>query len=121
MLIQKKMNDLPSEQDVKALEVYLRLSKRPESYEVQRDLNGLMHWLDITSNGFALRLRKAYPGLTVYELNLCCLLRLGYSWEEVGEVMKVKDTTVRRYIYRICKRLTIPGHKKGFEHFISSF
>ena len=115
------MNDLPSEQDVKALEVYLRLSKRPESYEVQRDLNGLMHWLDITSDNFALRLKEAYPQLTMHELNFCCLKRLGYSLEEMQEVMGIKDASLRRYIYRVCCRLGIPGNKKDFERFITAY
>ena len=116
-----KMNELVSEEDVKALEVYLCLTKRPDTYNWQRDLCNLMHWLDITSDNFALRLRKAYPQLTMHELNFCCLKRLGYSLEEMQEVMGIKDASLRRYIYRVCCRLGIPGNKKDFECFITCY
>ena len=116
-----KMNELVSEKDVKALEVYLCLTKRPDIYEWQRDLCNLMHWLDITSDNFALRLKEAYPQLTMHELNFCCLKRLGYSLEEMQEVMGIKDASLRRYIYRVCCRLGIQGNKKDFEKFITCY
>ena len=116
-----KMNELVSEKDVKALEVYLCLTKRPDIYEWQRDLCNLMHWLDITSDNFALRLKGAYPQLTMQELNFCCLKRLGYSLEGMQEVMGIKDASLRRYIYRVCCRLGIPGNKKDFEKFITCY
>ena len=115
------MNELVSEEDVKALEVYLCLTKRPDTYNWQRDLCNLMHWLDITSDNFALRLKETYPQLTMHELNFCCLKRLGYSLEEMQEVMGIKDASLRRYIYRVCCRLGIPGNKKDFEKFITCY
>ena len=121
MSVMCKMNELVSDEDVKALEAYLCLKRRPDTYEWQRDLYDLMHWLEITSDSFALRLKEAYPQLTMQELNFCCLQRMGYSWEEIGGIMKVKGETVRRYVYRVCGRLQIQGNKKDFEHFISSF
>ena len=120
-MVMCKMNELVSEKDVKALEVYLCLTKRPDIYEWQRDVYNLMHWLDITSDNFALRLKEAYPQLTMHELNFCCLKRMGYSWEEIGGIMKVKSETVRRYVYRVYGRLQIQGNKKAFERFIASY
>ena len=121
MRVMCKMNALVSDEDVKALEAYLCLKRRPDTYEWQRDVYNLMHWLDITSDNFALRLKEAYPQLTMQELNLCCLQRMGYSLEEMQEVMWVKDASLRRYVYRICSRLGIPGNKKGFETFITAY
>ena len=121
MRVMCKMNELVSEEDVKALEVYLCLTKRPDTYNWQRDLCNLMHWLDITSDNLALRLKEAYPQLTMHELNFCCLKRLGYSLEEMQEVMGIKDASLRRYIYRVCCRLGIPGNKKDFECFITCY
>lgn len=115
------MNELVSEKDVKALEVYLRLLKKPASYEMQRDLGYLKHWLDLTSDGFALRMKKAYPQLTQHEMNLCCLQRLGYSLEEMEAIMQVKEASIKRYVYRVCNRLQIQSNKKDFEHFIASY
>ena len=110
-----------SMKDIEALEVYLLLLREPDAYDMQQDLFCLMHWQYLTSDGFALRLRKEYPQLTLQELNLCCLLRMGYSWKKIGELMKVKDGTARRYIYRVCSRLDIPGNKKDFERFIKTY
>ena len=110
-----------SMKDIEALEVYLLLLREPDAYDMQRDLFSLMHWLDLTSDGFALRLQREYPQLTLQELNFCCLQRMGYSWEKIGELMKVKDGTVRRYIYRVCSRMDIPGSKKDLELFIASY
>ena len=115
------MENRVSIKDIEALEVYLRLLREPITYDMQRDLFSLMHWLDLTSDGFALRLQREYPQLTLQELNFCCLQRMGYSWEKIGELMKVKDGTVRRYIYRVCSRLVIPGNKKDLELFIASY
>ena len=115
------MDEWVSIQDINALAVYLRLSKKPDTYDMHEDLCNLMHWLDITSDNFALRLKEAYPQLTMQELNLCCLQRMGYSLEEMQEVMWVKDASLRRYVYRICSRLGIPGNKKGFETFITAY
>lgn len=114
-------SELVSLKDFNALEVYLRLLKIPTSYCMKNDLPSLCHWLDLTSDGFALRLRKEYPQLTLQELNLCCLLRMGYSWKKIGGLMKVKGDTTRRYIYRVCSRLDIPGNKKDFERFIKTY
>ena len=115
------MENRVSIKDIEALEVYLRLLREPITYDMQRDLFSLMHWLDLTSDGFALRLQREYPQLTLQELNLCCLLRMGYSWKKIGELMKVKDDTARRYIYRVCSRLDIPGNKKDFERFVKTY
>lgn len=76
------MNELVSEKDVKALEVYLRLLKKPASYEMQRDLGYLKHWLDLTSDGFALRMKKAYPQLTQHEMNLCVCKGWDILWRK---------------------------------------
>ena len=76
-----------TERDVKALEVYLRLLKMPSTYRMERDLTELMHWLDLTSDDFVYRLRKAYPRLTRNEINLCCLLRVDCSWEKIIALM----------------------------------
>ena len=115
------MDEWVSIQDINALAVYLRLSKKTDTYDMHEDLCNLMHWLDITSDNFALRLKEAYPQLTMHELNFCCLKRLGYSLEEMQEVMGIKDASLRRYIYRVCFRLGIPGNKKDFEKFITCY
>lgn len=115
------MDEWVTIRDIKALAVYLKMARKPDAYDIHQDLFNLMHWLDLTSDGFAQRLYKEYPLLTMQELNLCCLQRMGYSWEEIAGIMKVKDETIRRYVYRVCNRLQILGNKKDFEYFISSY
>ncbi|MBQ4056889.1 MAG: hypothetical protein IJD32_07320 [Bacteroidaceae bacterium] len=110
-----------TERDVKALEVYLRLLKMPSTYCMEEDLKELMHWLDLTSNDFVYRLRKAYPQLTHNEINLCCLLRMGYSWEKITAMMGVKERTVYRTLYRACNHMSQRGSKEGFKTFIQGY
>lgn len=73
----------PTEKDIQSLAIYLKLLSYPESYDMENDLISLKHWLDLTSNNFATRLKQNYPYLTRRETNLCCLLRMGYSWENI--------------------------------------
>lgn len=110
-----------TEQDVKALEVYLRLMKMPSTYRMERDLTKLMHWLDLASDDFAYRLTREYPRLTLNEINLCCLLRMDCSWEKISVMMGVKERTIYRTLYRACEHMDKKGSKEAFKSFIRSY
>ena len=115
------MNETVSIQDFKALEVYLRLLKRPTSYCVGNDLFYLKHWLDLTSENFASRLKKEYPRLTNKEMNLCCFQRMGYSIEEMSRMLQVKEDTIKRNMYRACTHLNISNNREVFKAFVAAF
>ena len=115
------MNEFVSMQDFKALEVYLRLSKKPTSYNMEADLFYLKHWLDLTSENFASRLKKEYPRLTDKEMNLCCFLRMGYSIEEMSRMLQVKEDTIKRNMYRACTHLNIGNNREVFKTFVIAY
>lgn len=114
-------SELVSLKDFNALEVYLRLLKIPTSYCVKNDLPSLCHWLDLVSDNFASRLKKEYPRLTAQEMNVCCFQRLGYSMEDMGRIMQVKEESIRRTIYRVCTYLDIKNSKELFYDFIETY
>ena len=91
-----KMNEFVSVQDLKAFEVYLRLLKNPYSYSMEDDFVYLKHWVDLTSENFASRLKKEYPRLTDKEMNVCCFLRMGYSIEAMSRMLHVKEGSIKR-------------------------
>ena len=97
----------PTEKDIQSLAIYPKLLSYPESYDMENDLISLKHWLDLTSNNFATRLKQNYPYLTRRETNLCCLLRMGYSWENISALMGVKKGSIYRLVYRLCKKIRL--------------
>lgn len=109
----------PTEKDIQSLAIYLKLLSYPESYDMENDLISLKHWLDLTSNNFATRLKQNYPYLTRRETNLCCLLRMGYSWENISALMRVKKESIYRLVYRLCKKMGLEGHRDEFRTFIN--
>ena len=110
----------PTEKDIQSLAIYLRLLSCPESYDMENDLIPLRHWLDLTSNNFATRLKLNYPYLTSRETNLCCLLRMGYSWEKISVMMGVKKESIYRLVYRLCIKMGLKGHRDEFRTFINT-
>ena len=108
-------------EDIRALELYTRLRQDPSLYNPSADYDALLRWVDIASVRFAERLQESYPHLNVSEINLCCLVRMGYSPSQMSEILHVKIPTVNRYIYRICTSLELPNHKESFRQFIVAF
>ena len=115
MLIQNKLFkqaiQLSTLEDIQALEFYLRLLQSPLTYNPKNDLPLLQHWLNLAYNNFAIRWRNAYPNLTSTELTLCYLQRMGYTQKRMSTIMRVKEETIRRNIYRTCEHLNIQNDK----------
>ena len=107
--------------DIQALGLYLRLTESPESYYPMSELTNLMHWLDLSSSNFATRLRDKFPMITPTEMNLCCLIRMGYSIEQIATIMHIKTTSIHRNIYRTCTHLDLENNKEAFIGFITSY
>lgn len=129
MLVQHKfirqeynhMLQFATKADIDALIVYLRLLQSPETYNPQTDIASLQHWLNLTQNNFVSRLKETYPNLTLAELNLCCLQRIGYSPKQMSQALRVKEDTVRRNVYRVCTHLNLENDKAQFANFIQHF
>ena len=108
-------------EDILALGVYIRLKRDLSLYNPSSDLPLLGHWLDIVYNQFASRLTSEHRNLTVSELNICYLHRMGYSIQEMSQAMHVKTDSIKRYIYRACANMGIPQSREEFAKYISKF
>ena len=108
-------------EDILALGVYIRLKRDLSLYNPSSDLPLLGHWLDIVYNQFASRLTSEHRNLTVSELSICYLHRMGYSIQEMSQAMHVKTDSIKRYIYRACANMGIPQSREEFGKYISKF
>ena len=108
-------------EDILALGVYIRLKRDLSLYNPSSDLPLLGHWLDIVYNQFASRLTSEHRDLTISELNICYLHRMGYSILEISQAMHVKTDSIKRYIYRACANMGIPQSREEFDKYISKF
>ena len=108
-------------EDILALGVYIRLKRDLSLYNPSSDLPLLGHWLDIVYNQFASRLTSEHRNLTVSELSICYLHRMGYSIQEMSQAMHVKTDSIKRYIYRVCANMGIPQSREEFAKYISKF
>ena len=78
---------------------------------------------DALHQQFFERLRKAFPQLTETDLQLCCLIRLGYDKKEQKSLLKITDDSLEKRKQRLKRRLD-PNKKweKGeLEQFIHHF
>lgn len=108
-------------EDILALGVYIRLKRDLSLYNPSSDLFLLGHWLDIVYNQFAFRLASEHRNLTVSELSICYLHRMGYTIQEISQAMHVKTDSIKRYIYRACANMGIPQSREEFDKYISKF
>ena len=108
-------------EDILALGVYIRLKLDLSLYNPSSDLFLLGHWLDIVYNQFASRLASEHRNLTVSELSICYLHRMGYTIQEISQAMHVKTDSIKRYIYRACANMGIPQSREEFDKYISKF
>lgn len=108
-------------EDILALGVYIRLKRDLSLYNPSSDLPLLEHWLDIVYNQFASRLTSEHRNLTVSELSVCYLHRMGYSILEISQAMHVKTDSIKRYIYRACTNMGISQSREEFGKYISKF
>ncbi len=107
-------------EDILALGVYIRLKRDLSLYEPASDLPLLGHWLDIVYAQFASRLCATHTNLTTTELSVCYFHRMGYSIDEISQLMHVKPETIKRYIYRTCTSMGIPQSREEFTKYIST-
>ena len=78
---------------------------------------------DALHQQFFERLRKAFPQLTETDLQLCCLMRLGYDKKEQKSLLKITDDSLEKRKQRLKRRLdpTKKWEKGELEQFIHHF
>ncbi len=104
--------------NVKAIQVALSLLE-DHTCHLPDDRVALRRWMDLSKNNFASRLSALRPPLKEHYIDICCLMALGLSVDEVAAVMRVTPQTVERYMTQICVECHYPSRgKKGFMAFL---
>lgn len=111
----------PSAKDIEALRVFLKLQRDYTLFHPVRDKEHLAHWLDMTSNGLASRLKAIHPDLTSTEQCLCYLHSLGYNLQQIADILHIEKRSVERYIIRICGKFNIENSRTSFCKYMLSF
>ena len=87
-----------------------RLSNELEStVENQSNQDLLQDRVEEINSQFEAKLRDRIPDITVQEVKVCQLLKLGMNNQQIAEVLNRSDVTVRSYRYRIRKKAGLPA------------
>lgn len=108
-------------QDVRALQSALYLLKN-RTCDLSKNRTSLKHWLNISKDNFADKLKAVHPTLKENFLDICYLAVLGLSIEEIAQTMNVNIRTVERYMAQICLEVRYSERgKRGFIEFLNDF
>lgn len=61
--------------------------------------------LDILYNGFYSRLRKEFPSLNEMDLQVCCLIKSGFTTSRIADVFCISSPSITKKKYRIRERI----------------
>lgn len=87
----------------------------------EQDRPRLLHWLNISKNGLIEKLQTAYPSMKDRQIDICCLAALGFSIDEIADILHIDPRSVERYMGQICQVVHLEQRgKKGFFHFINT-
>ena len=105
-----------SPETAEAVQFYLNLiERRNATYRPAEDRFKLAHWLNISRNRWAERLVSLYPTLTNGEKDICYLFAIGFSFDEMADLLQIQPRSVDRVVYRICKKMGLDqGNKEDF-------
>lgn len=80
----------------------------------------LYFWTDITCRKFCSRLEETHPTLKKRDLQICCLIKLGFSNDDIRMIFDIQQGTLYTDKNNTKRRL---GLKEGvkLEHWLSSF
>lgn len=70
---------------------------------------------------FAERLTAAYPTLTTAEVNLCMLLRAGYSNKEAAQALHLTADSLKTYRQHLRSKFSLVGGREVLGDFLSNF
>ena len=107
--------------DVRTLSWYIHLRMDLSSYNSIVDYPILCHWLNMVGDGLANRFTEKHPNLRTTEKTLCYLRYVGFTYSQVAEILHVKESSITRYVYRICEGLNLPKSKSEFEKYLHTF
>ena len=105
-----------SSDTAEAVQLYLHLmSRQGAKYQPAEDRFKLAHWLNVSQNLWADRLATQYPTLSNGEKDICYLFAIGFSFDEMADLLQIQPRSVDRSVYRICKKMGFEqGNKEEF-------
>lgn len=105
-----------SPENAEAVQLYLNLINRTNiHYHPSEDRPILAHWLNISQDHWAERLNSHYPTLSNGEKDICYLFAIGFSLDEMADLLQIQPRSVDRVVYRICRKMGLSqGNKEDF-------
>lgn len=70
----------------------------------QEGFNQLQDRIDVINTEYETYLRSQIRGITVQEIRLCSLLKLGMTNQQIAKLLNKSDTTIRSYRFRLRKK-----------------
>lgn len=81
----------------------------------------LLTLIDVAYDDFTLRLQAADPALTQDAVRFCCLLKAGFSVEEIMRLLSVTKDAVYKRRSRLRKELLPSADERSLEAFLTDF
>lgn len=106
--------------DLKAMNWYLLLRTGKDTYHPKQDRDQLYRWTNITENDFVQRLKEYHPELAPLELDLCCLVRLGFNTSQISELTSYEPASLKRMLRKIYPVFGV-NSKEEFEGYVGRF
>ena len=86
-----------------------------------KDWEEISSFLEVVSDGFPERLRKAFPNLREKDYQFCMLVRLGFSGKDLADIYGIAETSLKQKLVDYKQRLDIPDKSVSFKQFIAGF
>lgn len=116
-ILDPKMEDVY----VRAFRIYLAIRMGIFNTGIlSNDWERVFKLFDFLYSGFVERLKSEYPKLTKHDLEICCLLKIGLSNEELGKVFSTTSESTTKAKGRMKKRLNLSADD-DLEQFISRY
>ena len=90
-------------EDLKALNFFKHLAQPDVCYDTDQHYNQLNHWCNLLYEGFTDKLQIIYPMLTPSDMEICCMVRMGYNLEEISRIFHSSEDTIRKRMQRMYK------------------
>lgn len=102
---------------------YIYLAIRDGMFNVHisnKDWERFFKLFDLLYSGFVKRLKAEFPQLTKHDLEICCLLKIGLSNDELSKVFSTISESITKAKGRMKKRLNL-STEDDLEQFISRY
>lgn len=106
---------------VTAFHIYLAIRDGVFNVHISnKDWERFFKLFDLLYSGFVERLKEEFPQLTKHDLEICCLLKIGLSNDELSKVFSTISESTTKAKGRMKKRLNLSA-EDDLEQFISRY